>query len=109
MTNNREYDVILFGATGYTGRLVAEELVKRAHAARIALAGRNTEKLHQLRDQLGRSNLPVLTGDIHDAAFLAQLARSASVLCSTVGPYAQHGEGLVAACAQAGTSYCDVT
>jgi short subunit dehydrogenase-like uncharacterized protein len=109
MTNNRAYDVILFGATGYTGRLVAEELVKRAHGARIAIAGRNAEKLYQLRDQLGRSTLPVLAGDIHDTAFLAQLARSASVLCSTVGPYAQHGEGLVAACAQAGTSYCDVT
>jgi len=109
MTNNREYDVVLFGATGYTGRLVAEELVKRAHGARIALAGRNAERLYLLRDQLGRSTLPVLAGDIQDAGFLSQLARSTSVICSTVGPYAQHGEGLVAACAQAGTSYCDVT
>jgi short subunit dehydrogenase-like uncharacterized protein len=109
MTNNREHDIVLVGATGYTGRLVAEELVKRAHGARLAFAGRNTEKLHQLRDALGRSTLPVLTGDIRDAGFLSQLARSASVVCTTVGPYAQYGEGLVAACAQAGTSYCDVT
>ena len=109
MTNNREYDVILFGATGYTGRLVAQELVKRAHGAKIALAGRNAEKLSLLREQLGRSTLPVLTGDIHDAGFVGQLARRASVVCTTVGPFAQHGEGLVAACAQAGTSYCDVT
>lgn len=109
MTNNREHDVVLVGATGYTGQLVAQELVKRAHGARIALAGRNAVKLHQLRDLLGRSNLPVLTGDVHDPAFLARIARSTAVVCTTVGPYAEHGEGLVSACAHAGTGYCDVT
>ena len=109
MVNNREYDIVLFGATGYTGRLVAAELVKRARGARVALAGRSASKLDQLRESLGLPALPILSGDVRDPAFLGQLARSASVVCTTVGPYAQLGEGLVAACAQAGTSYCDVT
>jgi short subunit dehydrogenase-like uncharacterized protein len=109
MTNNREYDVVLFGATGYTGRLVAVELIKRAQGARLALAGRDLAKLHQLRDVLGQPALPVLAGDSHDASFLTKLARNTAVVCTTVGPYAKYGEGLVAACAQAGTGYCDVT
>lgn len=109
MTNNREYDVVLFGATGYTGQLVAAELIKRARGARLALAGRNVAKLEQLRDQLGQPALPVLAGDSHDASFLSTLARKTSVVCTTVGPYAKYGEALVAACAQTGTDYCDVT
>ncbi|HET8935544.1 MAG TPA: saccharopine dehydrogenase NADP-binding domain-containing protein [Polyangiales bacterium] len=109
MTNNREYDVILYGATGYTGRLVAVELIKRARGARLALAGRNLAKLHQLRDVLGQPALPVLAGDSNDASFLTSLARKTAVVCTTVGPYAQYGEALVAACAQTGTDYCDVT
>lgn len=109
MTNNREYDVVLYGATGYTGRLVAAELIKRARGVRVALAGRNLAKLQQLRDELGQPALPVLAGDSHDASFLTSLARKAAVVCTTVGPYAQYGEALVAACAQTGTDYCDVT
>ena len=76
MTNNREYDVVLFGATGYTGRLVAEELLRRASGARLALAGRNAAKLDQLRRALGQASLPLLVGDSNDASFLTQLARS---------------------------------
>jgi short subunit dehydrogenase-like uncharacterized protein len=109
MTNNREYDVVLFGGTGYTGRLVAEELVKRARGARLALAGRDEAKLLQLREQLGQQSLPVLVGDIHDSNSLNRTVRNTAVVCTTVGPYAQLGEPLVAACAHSGTSYCDVT
>jgi short subunit dehydrogenase-like uncharacterized protein len=109
MTNNREYDVVLFGATGYTGQLVAEELLRRGTHARLALAGRNAAKLEQLRERLGEASLPLLIGDSSDPTFLAQLARNTSVVCTTVGPFAKHGEALVAACAQAGTGYCDVT
>jgi short subunit dehydrogenase-like uncharacterized protein len=109
MANNREYDVVLYGATGYTGKLVAEQLLARAAGARIALAGRNLAKLEQLRDQLGQPALPVLAADSDNTASLSQLARKAAVVCTTVGPYAKYGEGLVAACANAGTSYCDVT
>jgi len=109
MTNNREYDVVLFGATGYTGQLVAAQLLTRAQGARLAIAGRNADKLHQVRDVLGQPTLPVLVGDSGDPTFLADMARRTAVLCTTVGPYARYGEGLVAACAQAGTSYCDLT
>jgi short subunit dehydrogenase-like uncharacterized protein len=89
MTNNRGYDVVLFGATGYTGRLVAHELVKRARGARLAFAGRNAAKLQQLCDELGQPALPVIVGDSDDASFLTNLARNTAVVCTTVGPYAK--------------------
>lgn len=109
MANTREFDVVLFGATGYTGRLVAEHLVSRAQGARLALAGRNRGKLEALVRHLGESELPLLVGDSHDPAFVESLAQSSKVVCTTVGPYARYGAELVAACAQAGTGYCDLT
>lgn len=109
MSHNREYDVVLYGATGYTGQLVAAQLLVRAQGARLAIAGRNAEKLHQVRDTLGQPTLPVLVGDSSDPSFLADMAGRTAVVCTTVGPYARYGEGLVAACAHAGTSYCDLT
>jgi short subunit dehydrogenase-like uncharacterized protein len=109
MTNTREFDVVLFGATGYTGQLVAAQLAARAQGARWALAGRNREKLQRVAADVGKPELPLLVGDSGDAAFLAQLAGRTRVVCTTVGPYSRYGEGLVAACAEAGTSYCDLT
>lgn len=111
----RPYDVILFGATGFVGTLTAEYLA--AHAPdgfRWAAAGRSRDKLEQLRVRLAAVNprcadLPLLTADAGDPATLRELAESAHVVASTVGPYVWYGEGLVAACAEAGTDYADLT
>ncbi|MFD6358872.1 saccharopine dehydrogenase family protein [Streptomyces roseolus] len=112
---DRPYDVVLYGATGFVGELTAEYLAEHAPAGcRWALAGRSPAKLAALRDRLaaGRphlAGLPLLTADSGDPAALRALARSARVVASTVGPYVWYGEGLVAACAEAGTDYLDLT
>lgn len=113
---DREFDVVLWGATGFTGQLVAEYLTTSYGvngALRWAIAGRNRRKLEAVREACmpgaGEERLPVLTGDSHDASGLAGLAARSRVICSTVGPYARHGTPLVAACVGAGTDYCDLT
>lgn len=111
----RPYDVVLFGATGFVGELTAEYLAEHAPAdCRWALAGRSRDKLAALRDRLaGRwprcAELPLLVADSTDPASLRGLAGSARVVASTVGPYVWYGEELVAACAEAGTDYLDLT
>jgi short subunit dehydrogenase-like uncharacterized protein len=100
---SREFDVVLFGATGFTGKLVAEYLASRK-PARWAIAGRNKAKL----EALGFA-LPIVVADAHDRTALDAVARRAKVVCTTVGPYASYGSDLVAACATAGTHYCDLT
>jgi len=114
--SERELDVILWGATGFTGRLVAEYLVERSGAGQLAwaLAGRNLAKLEALRDDLARldpsaAELPIVTGDSADRASLDALAARARVVCTTVGPYATYGSELVAACISQGAHYCDLT
>ncbi len=108
----RTHDIVLFGATGFTGRLVAEYLAAHApEGTRIALAGRNPEKLEAIRQGLPASARawPLVTVDAGDAAAVGRLAESTRVVCTTVGPYAKYGMPLVAACARAGTHYCDLT
>ncbi|MGW6535320.1 saccharopine dehydrogenase family protein [Streptomyces sp. NPDC055051] len=111
----RPYDVVLYGATGFVGELTAEYLAEHAPpGCRWALAGRSAAKLAALRDRLaaGRphcADLPLVVADSGDPAALRELARSARVVASTVGPYVWYGEGLVAACADAGTDYLDLT
>lgn len=108
---SRDYDIVLFGATGFTGRLVAEYLRNSAPAdLRWALGGRNERKLSGLRRELHLSDdVGLLVGDSHDRASLDAIAARASVVCTTVGPYARYGEELVAACVAHGTDYCDLT
>ncbi|MEU2230427.1 saccharopine dehydrogenase NADP-binding domain-containing protein [Streptomyces vietnamensis] len=114
-TGARPYDVVLFGATGFVGELTAEYLAEHAPAeCRWALAGRSLGKLEALRDRLaaGRPHLavlPLVVADSADPGSLRELAESARVVATTVGPYVWHGEGLVAACAEAGTDYLDLT
>jgi short subunit dehydrogenase-like uncharacterized protein len=106
----RAYDVVLFGATGFTGGLTAEYLAGHApEGCRWAVAGRNREKLEALRTRLSLPDLPVLLADCADPDALADLARSTRVMVTTVGPYQRHGEAMVAACAEAGTDYVDLT
>jgi short subunit dehydrogenase-like uncharacterized protein len=108
----RAYDLIVYGATGFTGRLVAEHLLGtygETSEIRWAMAGRNTAKLAEVRDLIGGpSNLPLIAADASDPASLKTMAESAKVIVSTVGPYQLYGEGLVAACAAAGTDYVDL-
>ncbi|RZQ60628.1 saccharopine dehydrogenase family protein [Amycolatopsis suaedae] len=107
-----DHDLVLFGATGFTGTLVAEYLARAAPAGlRWALAGRNTAKLAAVRDRLGpaHADVPLLRADVADPDSLRAVARSTRVVATTVGPYLRHGEPLVAACADTGTDYLDLT
>jgi saccharopine dehydrogenase (NAD+, L-glutamate forming) len=102
--------VVVFGATGFAGRLTAEYLAHNAPAdCAWAIAGRNEAKLAQIRDELGRPELPTLHADVADPASLRELAESTRVVITTVGPYVLYGDALVAACAAAGTDYLDLT
>lgn len=106
---DREYDVVLFGGTGFTGGLTAEYLAANAPAdARWALAGRNMQKLEALRDRLG-VDVALLKADVQDPASLAAVAESTRVVITTVGPYIEYGEPLVKAAAEHGTDYVDLT
>jgi short subunit dehydrogenase-like uncharacterized protein len=110
----RDHDIVLFGATGFTGRLTARYLATHAPAeARLALAGRDLERLNQLRSELSRDlperQLDLLVADSGDLDALARLASSTRVVVSTVGPYLKYGEPLVAACVNAGTDYLDIS
>ncbi|MFJ9814937.1 saccharopine dehydrogenase family protein [Streptomyces sp. NPDC101151] len=108
---DRPYDIVLFGATGFVGTLTAEYLA--AHAPedlRWAIAGRDERRLEQLRDRLpGGSGIGVLRADVREPATLRALAGQARVVATTVGPYLTYGEELVAACADAGADYLDLT
>ncbi|MBP8310886.1 MAG: saccharopine dehydrogenase NADP-binding domain-containing protein [Burkholderiaceae bacterium] len=106
------FDLILFGATGFTGRLVAEYLnttCRVGKAVSWAIAGRNLAKLAQVRELIGAdSTLPLIQADATDAASLAGLVAQTRAVISTVGPYQLHGQALVTACARAGTDYVDL-
>ena len=109
----REFDIIVYGATGYTGRLVAAHLLKTYGAAgdiAWAMAGRSAGKLAEVRDEIGApASLPLVVADASDPASLAAMVKRAKVIITTVGPYQLYGDGLVAACAEAGTDYVDLT
>lgn len=110
MTSSRSWDIALLGATGFTGALVAEELARVAPpTVRIALAGRNRDKLLELQRRLGVERWGVVIADTAERGALDALAASTKVLCTTVGPYAKHGLPVVEACASAGTHVCDLT
>jgi saccharopine dehydrogenase (NAD+, L-glutamate forming) len=115
VTGTRDLDLVLFGATGFTGGLTAEYLAEHAPSGlRWALAGRNRAKLEGVRTHLATidpalAELELVVADTSDAAALAALARRTKVVLTTVGPYQQLGEPLVAACAEAGTAYVDIT
>lgn len=112
MPTKRPYDIVLFGATGFTGSLSAEYLARNAPPGlRWALAGRSAAKLEAVRARLGaqHAELPLLRADVGDHDSLRELAVSARVLITTVGPYITYGEPLVEACADAGTDYVDLT
>lgn len=107
----REFDLIVFGATGFTGRLVAEYLAARYPDGDVkwAMAGRDPAKLEQVRALIGApATVPLITADASDGAALAALVARAKVVITTVGPYQLYGEALAMACASAGTDYADL-
>lgn len=107
--SDRPYDIVLFGATGFAGTLTAEYLAAHAPAGlRWAIAGRGAEKLERLRERLG-VDVGVVRADVSDPASLRALAEHARVVATTVGPYVTHGEELVAACADTGADYLDLS
>jgi short subunit dehydrogenase-like uncharacterized protein len=110
--SQKEFDLIVYGASGFTGRLVAEYLLKvygASGATRWAVAGRDAAKLAAVMAELGAPrSLPAIAANASDPASLDALAQRASVILTTVGPYQLYGEPLVAACARAGTDYVDL-
>ncbi len=112
VSDDRQHDVVVYGATGFVGALTARYLAERAPAgARIALAGRSQDKLERLRAALpaAAGEWPLVVADSGDAPALADLAASTRALATTVGPYAKYGLPVVEACARAGTHYADLT
>ncbi|MYW05017.1 saccharopine dehydrogenase NADP-binding domain-containing protein [Streptomyces sp. SID3343] len=113
-SDTRLYDIVLFGATGFTGELTAAYLARNAPAdTRWALAGRNLDKLRALRERLaaidpGCAKLALLCVEADDPAALREIAAASRVVATTVGPYVRYGGPLVAACAEAGTDYVDL-
>ena len=108
MADPRPHAIALYGATGFTGKLVAEALARRGCTS-WALAGRNLEKLAQLRDELGlATDVPLLQADAGEPTSLEGLCKQAQLVVTTVGPYQIHGSGLVEACARTGTDYMDL-
>lgn len=111
----REFDVVVFGATGFTGQLLADYLARSAPVElRWAIAGRNATRLTSVRDRLAAEHpgVPapgVVSADAADPVSLASLAQRTRVVATTVGPFAQYGEGLVRACVNNGTDYADIT
>jgi len=114
--DSRHFDVVIFGATGFTGQLVAEYFARNVPLTDIrwAIAGRNLQKLVEVREHLTTiepacERLAVLSADISSDESILTMAKDTRVVLTTVGPYAEYGEPLVKACVEAGTDYCDIT
>lgn len=107
----REFDIVVYGATGFVGKLTAEYLARAGGQARVALAGRSTERLRAVRDTLGESaqSWELLVAEASSPSTLDEMAARTQVVVTTVGPYTRYGLPLVAACAAAGTDYADLT
>jgi short subunit dehydrogenase-like uncharacterized protein len=112
MRTDAEFDIIVYGATGFTGRLVAEHLVRTqppGGEVSWAMAGRSADKLAEVRDLIGApASTPLVVCDASDPAQLKAMVRRAKVIVTTVGPYQLYGSDLVAACVEAGTDYVDL-
>jgi short subunit dehydrogenase-like uncharacterized protein len=108
MSDAREFDIIVYGATGYTGRLVAEYL-KTKTGLKWAMAGRSADKLAEVRDLVGAAaDTPLIVADASDPASLDAMVKRTKVVLTTVGPYQLYGNELVEACVANGTDYTDL-
>ena len=111
MSTTREYDIVVYGATGFVGKLTADYLARSGGDARVALAGRSKERLRAVRETLSEpaQSWPLLEADASSPSTLEAMAAQTQVVITTVGPYLKYGMPLVAACAAAGTDYADLT
>ena len=109
--SDREFDIIVYGASGFTGRLVAEYMDRQyGRSVNWAMAGRSADKLAQVRDEMGINEAtPLIAANADEAAELADMVARAKVMITTVGPYQLYGSPLVDACAKAGTDYVDLS
>jgi short subunit dehydrogenase-like uncharacterized protein len=106
---DREFDIIVYGATGFTGRLVAEYLAANYADVKWAMAGRSLTKLQEVRDEIGApADTPLVTANADDPAALNAMTARAQVVITTVGPYTLYGEPLLAACVETGSAYVDL-
>src|SRR5210317_128699 len=110
MKNKRDYDIVIWRASGFTGRLVAEYLYKNYNYKDLkwAIAGRDKEKLNTVRENYLDENIPIILADSFDESSLVEMVKKTNVVCSTVGPYAKYGSLLVKSCVNNGTNYCDL-
>lgn len=111
MNKSREFDIIIWGASGFTGRLVAEYLFKQYGTSgnlKWAMAGRNQEKLETVRASIADTSVPIVVAESSDEASIKQMVLRTKVICTTVGPYAIYGSKLVAACVENKAHYCDL-
>jgi short subunit dehydrogenase-like uncharacterized protein len=109
MEGDRELDIVVFGATGFVGKLTAEYLAEHApEGVKVGLAGRSEEKLARVKSEVGK-DWPTIVADSSDAASVKAMAERCRVVATTVGPYRKFGMPLVEACAEAGTDYIDLT
>lgn len=107
--SRREFDIVVYGATGFTGRLVAEFLASHHPGVHFAMAGRSEDKLKSVRDEIGApADTPLIVADSDDHQSLLSMSGRAEAVISTVGPYQLYGEPLLRACALNGTDYADL-
>ena len=112
MKRNKEFDVIIWGASGFTGRLVVAHLFKNygVNGDLIwAMAGRNKKKLKQVRSEIADNSVPIIIAESNDEVSLKEMIIRTKVICTTVGPYAIYGSKLVSLCVNQGTDYCDLS
>jgi short subunit dehydrogenase-like uncharacterized protein len=111
MTGERQHDIVIYGATGFTGRLIAEYMLAREGGGlKWALAGRDLTRLAALRDEIGApASTPLVVADTSDPASIREMVADARCICNVVGPYQWHGTQVVAACAELGTDYVDLS
>ena len=107
----KQFDIIIWGATSFTGKLVVEYLFKKFASSKIkwAIAGRNKEKLENVRSKVADKNIPIFIADSFDEKSLSVIVKKSKVICSTVGPYSLYGSLLVELCVKHSTNYCDIT
>jgi len=104
-----ELDIIIYGASGYTGRLVAEYLVQKGDAVKWAMAGRDQAKLREVRELINApTSIPIIVADADDVSALTAMVKRTAVVLTTAGPYQRYGNALVKACAEMGTDYVDL-
>ena len=108
--DKREFDIIIWGASGFTGRLVAEYLFQNYNKDELnwAIAGRDIKKLNKIRNQYLDQNIPIITADSFEEVSLVKMTERTKVICTTVGPYAKYGSKLVKSCVKSKTHYCDL-